>query len=152
MGRNKSRQAGVSAVEFTIALPLLLFLFLAIAEFGRAFLQYNTLTRAVRDSARYVATNAIGNSTGVVTIDAALITQARNLVVYGNVGGTGTVLLPGLAPANVTVTDLGSNNVAITANYAYQPMIGTSLPDLVRGGSVGTTFTLTSQVIVRAIS
>jgi Flp pilus assembly protein TadG len=131
---------------------VLLLLFLAVAEFGRAFLQYNQLTRAVRDSTRLIATEAIGNASGVVTVDAALISKARNLVVYGNAGGTGTPLLPGLAPGNVTLTDLGNGNISVLAQYTYQPLIGPSLPDVVQGGTFNTGFTLRAEVIMRALS
>lgn len=152
MHRNNSAQAGLATVEFTVALPLLMFLFLAVAELGRAFLQYNTLTRAVQDSTRYVSTQALRGQAGTVNLDAALVAAARSLVVYGNVAGTGTVLLPGLTPANVTVRDLGGGNVAVSASYRYQPMIGTAIPDFVRGGSIATTFTLSAEVVMRAIS
>jgi len=57
-----ARQRGVAIIEFTIVLPILLVLILAVAEIGRAFLQFNTLTRAVRDSARYVSANALNGA------------------------------------------------------------------------------------------
>ena len=152
MCRQRRREAGISTVEFTVALPLLLFLFLAVAEFGRIFLQYNRLTRAVQDSARYASTQALRGQAGTVNLDAALVAATRNLVVYGNTGGTGTALLPGLAPAQVTVSDLGGGNIAVSANYPYQPMIGTAIPDLVQGGSIATTITVKATVVMRAIS
>ena len=149
---NRSAQRGVAVVEFTIALPLLLFLFLAVSEIGRAFLHYNSLTRAVRDSARLVSTRALAGQSGTVSIDPAVIGLARNLVVYGNPQGSGPALLPGLVPGNVTVRDAGNNNIAVSATYNYQPMIGNALPNLLGGGAIATTFTLRSEVIMRAIS
>jgi Flp pilus assembly protein TadG len=139
-------------VEFTVALPLLLFLILAVAEFGRAFLQYNQLTRAVQDGVRLVASEAVGNSTGVINLDAALVATAKNLVVFGNTAGTGTALLPGLTAANVTVSNLGGGNIAVSVTYSYQPIIGTRIPDLVQGGPVATLFTLRAEGRMRAIS
>jgi len=149
---NRSAQRGVAVVEFTIALPLLMFLFLAVSEIGRAFLQYNSLTRAVRDSARLVSTRAFAGQSGVVSLDPAVVTAARNLVAYGNPQGAGPALLPGLAPGNVTVRDAGGNNIAVSVTYNYQPMIGTALPNLLGGGAIATTFTLSAEVIMRAIS
>ena len=149
---NRSKQAGVAAVEFAIALPMLLMLFLCVVELGRAFLQYNALTRAVRDSARLVANEALLGQAGTVNLDAGLITKAKNVVLYGSPTGSGSVLLPGLAPGNVTVQNLGGGNISVTVAYSYQPMIGTAIPDIIRGGSVDTTFTLTAQVIMRALS
>jgi Flp pilus assembly protein TadG len=145
-------QRGLAIVEFTIVLPLLLFLFLAVAEFGRAFLQYNLLTHAVRDSARFVASKALLGQAGSVNLDAATISQARSLVVYGNVGSTGSPLLPGLATGNVTVSSVGGGNIAVLATYPYQPMIGAGIPDLVGVGRFAMRFNLSAEVVIRAIS
>lgn len=139
-------------MEFAVALPVLLFLFLGVVEFGRAFLQYNLLTRAVQDGARLVASEALRGQAGTVNLDAALVATARNLVVFGNAAGTGSALLPGLTAGNILVRDLGGGNIAVSATYAYQPMIGTAIPDLARGGQIGTRFTLTAEVVMRAIS
>jgi Flp pilus assembly protein TadG len=152
MGRHKSSQAGVATVEFAVALPVLLVMLLVASEFGRAFLQYTMLTHAVDDSVRFVASQALRGQAGTVNLDAALVTSARSLVVYGNTAGTGTALLPGLVPANVTVRDLGGGNISVLATYAYQPMIGTAIPNLVAAGSFSTRFRLSAEVVIRAIS
>lgn len=149
---DKSGQTGVATVEFTIVLPLLLFLILAVAEFGRAFLHYNQLTRAVQDSSRMVATKAARGASGTVYLDPTLVTEAKNLVVYGNVGGTGTPLLPGLTPTNVTIADKTNGNVSVLVTYTYQPIIGGGLPDLLLGGTINTGFTLRAEVIMRFLS
>lgn len=145
------KQRGVAVVEFTIALPLMLFLFLAVSELGRAFLHYNALTRAVRDSARYVAAWALRGQSGTVNIDATLLSEARNLVVYGTTGGGGTPLLPGLAPGNVTVTDAGSGNISVWVQYQYQPMLAPDIPALVGSNRVGGAFTMQTQVVMKAL-
>ena len=90
-----ARQRGVAIIEFTIVLPILVVLLLAVAEIGRAFLQFNTLTRAVRDSARYVSANALNGASQTIDIStaAAVYSEAQHLVVYGNVGNSGTPLL-----------------------------------------------------------
>lgn len=115
------RQTGVVVVEAAIVLPLLLFLLLAIAEVGRALYQYNTLQKSVRDATRYVADNAIPNSTGVIDLTPALITTARNLAVYGNPNASGTPLLPGYTTGNVSVTSPDALHVRVSATYTYQP-------------------------------
>lgn len=150
--RMHATQRGVAVVEFTIALPLLLLLFMAVAEFGRAFLQYSTLTHSVRDSARFVASKALRGQAGTVYLDTPLVTSARNLAVYGNAAGTGEPLLPGLTGANVTVRDLGGGNISVVVAYPYQPMIGTALPNVLGGSDFATNFTLSAEVVVRAIS
>ncbi len=144
-------QRGVAAVEFCIVVPLCLFLFLAVSEFGRAILQYNTLTKAVRDGVRYVADNAMVGQSQIVDLTGPVIAEASNLVAYGNVGATGPTLLPGLAPGNVTITNEGSGVISLTATYGYQPMLGAVLPDLLGTGGQNTAFTMRAQVTMRAL-
>lgn len=87
----KTRQQGVALIEFALILPFLLLLSIIAFEFGRAIWEYNSLTKSVRDAARYLSLQTPGTK----------ITQARNLMVYGNLGGTGTPLARGLTTANV---------------------------------------------------
>jgi hypothetical protein len=88
----KRYQRGGALVEFALVLPLLLLLTFLTAEFGRALYQYDTLTKSVRDAARYL-TFRDGSPDNIV--------HARNLVVFGNTTGSGNPLVPGLTLANV---------------------------------------------------
>jgi TadE-like protein len=88
---NKKQQHGVAMLEFALVLPFLLLLTFIVTEFGRAIYQYNTITKSVRDAARYLSMQTPGTH----------ITEARNLIVYGNTAGTGTPLAQGLSLANV---------------------------------------------------
>jgi Flp pilus assembly protein TadG len=144
------RSAGVAAVEFVIAVPILIFVLLAIAELGRAFVQYDTLSYSIRNSARYVSENAIVGTTGVVDVSGA-VAAAQNLAVYGTPGGGGTPVLPGFATGHVSVSNAGGGNIEVIASYPYQPLIGSALP-MFRGGAEPTTFNMRISVIMRAIS
>lgn len=86
-------QKGVAILEFALILPFLLILTFLTIDFGRAIWEYNTLTKAVRDASRYLATQPPGEK----------ITQARNLMVYGKLtlDGTETPLAVNLSLANV---------------------------------------------------
>jgi Flp pilus assembly protein TadG len=154
------RERGIAVVEFTILLPVMLLLLMAIGELGRAFLQYNTLTRAVRDGARYVASNALNGSTQVVDLDAALIDDATNLVIYGNALGTGTPLLPNFASTGSIQVQThdpavpggpGDGNITVTATYPFTPTLGAVLPDVLGTGGISTTFTMRAQVTMMAL-
>ena len=147
--RMNKQQRGVAIIEFAIVLPILLMLVMGTAEFGRAFLQYNALTKTLRDGGRYVAAKAVKGSTGVVQINANVRTETSNLVTYGNVAGTGTPLLPGLVPGNVTVAAGAPGSVVVSANYAYIPVFPW-LP-LFQFGSLGTAHTLSAAVTMRAL-
>lgn len=87
-------QRGQSLLEFAAVLPLLLLLAFGVTEFGRAFYQYNTLSKAIRDGARYMSSHIYSTSE---------MDNAKNMVVYANTGGTGTSVLPGLTIAKIEV-------------------------------------------------
>lgn len=141
------RQRGLATVEFAICAPILFLLMFATAEIGRALFQYNTLVKAVRDGARYASTAAI-NTSGVVSITPAMRTATRNLVVTGNIAGTGAPVLPQLTAANVAVTDDDNGFIRVSATYDYQPILGT-LPTFGFGNAIDPSMTLSAAVIMR---
>ena len=112
------RSRGIAMVEFVIVLPLCLMLMMATAEFGRAFMQYNTLTQSVRDAVKYASEKAL-DSCSVVCINGALRAETENLAVYGNTAGTGPVVLPGLAAGAVTIGGAGTPNISVSVTYPY---------------------------------
>jgi Flp pilus assembly protein TadG len=86
---------GLQLVELAIALPVLILLFAAVAEFGRYFQAYTTLAKGSRVAVRYLAT---ARANGLDDDD------AKRLVVYGNVAGTGSPIVNGLTVENVDIT------------------------------------------------
>lgn len=147
------RARGLAAVEFVIVAPFMLFLMLAGAELGRAFVHYQTLSYLVRHSARFVSENSINGTTGVVSISALTIARARNLAVYGNIQGAGQPRLPLFQGAQVQIVDAGNDNIRVTATYPYQPMIGPILPRFGVGPGTGPgVFNMQIAVTMRAIS
>jgi len=97
----RSRTRGVAAVEFAIVLIPLVTLALGVAEFGRAIWQYEALTKATRDAARYL-------STYLPSDPAYPVAQAQCLVVYGSStcpAGQATPLVDGLTTSMVVICD-----------------------------------------------
>ena len=88
-------ERGVQLAELAIVLPILLLLFAATAEFGRYFYEYTTLSKSARAGTRYLATAKLDNFEKG---------RARNLVVFGNVNGTGDPLIEGLEVDHVVIT------------------------------------------------
>ena len=121
----RSDQRGQSLMEFALVLPLLLLMAFGITEFGRAYYQYNTLSKAIRNGARYMSSHPYDN---------ANITSTQNMVVYGQSSGSGTPVLPGLTPSMIAVTPNGGTSpydainppqsVSVgVVNYPFSPLV-----------------------------
>ena len=119
------REKGVALTEFALALPMLLMLMLPILEFGRAYYQYNTIAKSVRQAARYLSMRSPG-----VDVD-----KARNIVVYGNTAGTGTPLVPGLSLSNVPTPTWGTTGSYPVLNTVTVSVTGYTFVPLVKGVS-----------------
>lgn len=145
-----ARQKGAVLVEMALVTPILLFVMLATAEVTRTFIDHNTLTKAVRDGVRYCAANAYQGTTGVVFIGAALKTETQNLVVYGNTAGTGTPVLPGMSIVDVYVTDIGADNIQVSADYAISGILGPVLHNF-WGPDINLVHSLQATVAMRAL-
>jgi len=151
----KARQRGAVLVEMALVTPILLVLLLATADLTRAFIEHNTVTKAVRNGARYVATNAFEGSTGVVNIDAALTIETQNLVVYGSTsppGGASSVV-PGPTLADIPVVQIaGTDDIEVSASYALGGLFGAVLhTNLYTGKTISTLRTLRATVTMRAL-
>lgn len=148
----RRRQRGVATIEFVVCAPLLLMMMLAVAEIGRAFVHYVTLSNSVRHSAGYLARNALNGTTDVVVLTGTTVNRARNLAVFGNILGTGTPKLPNYQVSQIQISDAGGDNVRVVATYPYQPMLGPLLPDFGYGsGSTSFNFNMHIAVTMRAI-
>ena len=148
--KTQHRQRGAILAETAVVLPLIIFLVVLTAEVTNAFVDHNTLTKAVRNGARHVASNAIPGTTGVVLLQPQLVAEAQNLVVYGNVSGGGTAIISGLAIGDVQVQDLGGDNIAVIASYSYTGILGPVLPSFGFGADSSLTHTLSATVTMRA--
>jgi Flp pilus assembly protein TadG len=116
-------QRGVALVELALVLPILLVMTFIVTEFGRAIYQYNTITKSVRDAARYLTTQTPNSS--------AAITAAQNLVVYGTTAAGTTPLALGLTTSMVsaswpaaTGTNPAISTVTVTVSgYSFQSLM-----------------------------
>ena len=148
--KTQHRQRGAILAETAVVLPLVIFLVVLTAEVTNAFVDHNTLTKAVRNGARHVASNAILGTTGVVLLQPQLVAEAQNLVVYGNVSGGGTAIISGLAIGDVQVQDLGGDNIVVIASHSYTGILGPILPSFGFGADSSLTHTLSATVTMRA--
>ena len=95
-------ERGIQLVEVAIVVPIFLMLFGATAEFGRYFYEYTTLAKAARGGVRYLVVNTVTGTNDTI---------AKNIVVYGNPGGTGTPILTNLDTSQVVITRQGGSPI-----------------------------------------
>jgi Flp pilus assembly protein TadG len=145
----RTLQRGLAAVEMAVIMPVFLLLMLGTAEIGRACYDYNTLIKATRDGARYISARALTGG-GIVVLDDADLTAARNLVVTGSPVAGGTPVLKGLATTQVTITESPAGFVTVTVAYPFQPLLAV-IPTFGNGGNITTVPTLTAVSVMAAM-
>jgi len=158
---SKNAQTGVALVEFAIVVPLLLLLVVGISEFGYAFYHLNILNKSVQDGARYFSDSQIAryNGTGsnlsnpinVSTItNGANITRTQNLVIYGNIAGTGNALVPPDNGSGYTTpiipTIPAANHIQVTVQYNHNFILGNVLNNFL---GITNPFPLTASTVLR---
>jgi Flp pilus assembly protein TadG len=115
-------QRGTAIIEFALMLPCMVMLAFMVVECGRAVQHYNGVVKTVRDAARYLSMQRQNTHQ----------TEARNLIVYGNIAGTGSPLDPNLTLAQVpspSWATTGSNPLINTvtikvSGYQFKPIKG----------------------------
>lgn len=139
--RLRSRR-GNAMVEFALASGVLVPLFLGTFQFGYTFYVYNLLCTQMRAGARYASLKTFQCS----SID-TFKTQVKNMVMYGNPDGTGTLIEPGLTAAqlDVEVKDVNGNNADATHTPSYVTVTTVNYSV----NAVVTTFNFNGKPIVR---
>ena len=148
---DRKDERGLAMVEFMIVLPVILFIMLGVTEIGRVLIRYNTLTKALQDGARHASVYGLAGGSQVVNIDAALNSEIRNLIVYGNAAGSGTPVLDGLTPGQISVTVPQPGWIQVDASYPYVPVMGTRIPSFGLGATPTMSFSLDASVTMRAL-
>jgi len=132
---SKKQQEGVAIIEMVITLPLIILIFTISGEVGMLLNKQTTLSKTVETGARFLTTNTL-LGTGLVKISAEKIQQTRNLILYGNLLGTGDILLTGMDATDINVQcTYGTKNsycdkdnrlspITVSATYDYTPMFG----------------------------
>jgi len=146
LSRFRNDERGVQLVEVALVVPIMLLLFGAVAEFGRYFYEYTTVAKAARVGARYLVSKSVASATNYEA-------QAKNLVVYGNIAGTGTAVLPGLTTANVQVEYIGGPagvpDVVKVSIVGYQHQSIVNLGSLLKNTALSTNVDVKPSVTMR---
>lgn len=114
-----SRARGVTVIELTVVLLVLLMLLFSIMEAGRAVMNYHTLYQAVSEGARFASVN--GATSG--SLPGPRLSVDVDPLIKQRVVSTATGMA--LTTTQVQVSWLPNNRpgstVIVTANYLYKP-------------------------------
>ena len=132
--KNNESQRGVAAVEFAIVLPLLLFLFIGITEFGIAYYNKQVLTNASREGARAgIVAGTPNNEIQQITFDYA----DPRLIPSGN-----------FSIGNITPVRSGEYlTVTVTFQYTYLILAGFNF----FGANFGNVLTISAQTVIESL-
>lgn len=123
------RRGGTAILEFAVGSGVLLAAFTGTFRFGYTFLQYNRLSNAVIQGARYASIVPYDSATA--TPSAAFLASVRNMVLYGNPAGGTSPILPGLIDTNVNLTVTFANGIPVAmtvsvSGYAIDAVFGSA--------------------------
>lgn len=112
-------ESGAAAAEMVLVAPLLLVLMLGAAETGNYFFNEHSLSKAVRDGARFAARQGFANySSCSGTPGGTVEADTRNVVMNGYLSG-GSLLTP-----NVSAGDISVTTQCFTGSVGGQSMLG----------------------------
>jgi Flp pilus assembly protein TadG len=137
--KSKSPQRGQSLVEFSLLLPILLFVLMLLIDGGWALRDQITVTNAVREGARY-------GVTGVSSADIKARTVARS---SGLLSTADIKVCRGTA-CDSSLTNSDASTVIVGASYSYRfvtPLGG--LAKLLTGGAITDLLPLTASTSMR---
>jgi hypothetical protein len=94
------KDRGQAAVELAFQIPLMLLFLFGCVHIARVFYLYHILQEALRGGAGLVARSVNVN---YCNSEDATLAAARNFMVYGNLQGEGTPVIPGFAPDTIQI-------------------------------------------------
>lgn len=117
----RAQQQGLAAIEFIIALPVLLLLMAAMADIGHLFIQYNVLNKTVQNGANYAAIRMQEATLLEPTPSIGSVkSDTRDVVVYGSPDTSQSVVMQGLSTGDVIVDiDDDAKTISVTAHHQY---------------------------------
>ncbi|MBI4474544.1 MAG: pilus assembly protein, partial [Acidobacteria bacterium] len=93
-------QRGQAVVELALQIPVMIVLLFGAVQIGRVFYTYHTLQTALRGGAGLLAR---ATNVQYCDVEDPTLISARNLIVFGNLQGEGTPVVPGLTPDMIQI-------------------------------------------------
>ena len=117
--------SGTSILETAVVLPLLIILMGGVYDFGRAYGTMSAGQKSMRAAVRYLT-----RLPAETVCNSWALTQAKNIALYGNTAGTGSLLIPNWTAGDITLTTKPTNcpatsvtNINMSANVPYSSLM-----------------------------
>ena len=137
-GRRRRDEAGASAVEFALVLPIFLVVVFGCINYGVVFAQQISMNAGARDAARASVVQPLG---GTAVTCAAVITQARDA--SATIGLATTRLRVNVTGPTGTTCGSASGSTSVTGSGAAKVCTGSS-----DGGQLVVSLSVTPQALV----
>ncbi|MDH3346639.1 MAG: pilus assembly protein [Desulfobulbaceae bacterium] len=134
-------QEGVSAVEFALVLPLLMFIIFGIIEFSILLFDYAVIINASREGAR----------AGIVHVHESYVSdeEIETVVLQYTAGRLINLGSPGEEPAIPLPLSRVNGDLTVTVNYTYDFLIFPDLSALLGSNAFDGDIDITGQTIMR---
>ena len=140
--RNWRSQKGAALVEAAVVIPLLLFVSVAIFEFGRAYQTWQIVTNAAREGAR-VAVLPTATTSGVQQ-------RVRDYMQTGQLSRWSTATIIVDSGATLTINGATAPASRVTVNYPFTFLVLQPVANLVVGSTtLGGALTMSAQALMR---
>ncbi|MDH4317090.1 MAG: pilus assembly protein [Desulfobulbaceae bacterium] len=133
-------QQGVSAVEFALILPLLLFILFGIIEFGVVLFDKAVVTNASREGARAGIVHVHQSQVSDEEIDTVVMAYAQNYLI--SLGSP-------LNEVTMDPPDRSEGNLTVTVRYIYDFLVLPDIAALIPGAGFDGTIELVGRTIMR---
>ena len=95
-------ESGAAFIEAAFVIPLALTLMVGVMDFGRAYFTLAGAEKSIGAAVRYLT--LLPGSAVCTGSTPWGITNAKNIALYGNIAGSGTLTVKGWQASNITVT------------------------------------------------
>ncbi len=119
-------------VEFALVFPVFILLVMGVMDLGRVVWQYNTLSNAAREGARYGI--VLKNPDGSTRTDAQITDVVKDKAVGVDIAGGGSVVI------NFPDGRAAEKPIKVTVNYQFQP-VTPLIASVIPGGAISLTAT-----------
>jgi len=158
-GRSTRDDRGAAAVEMALVLPLLLFVLMALIDFGRAYNAQIQLSAAAREGVRLASLNGtadpalpiVDNPTGTLAIAARVTSAAGGMAPPAFIGGPAGACPDSPNSVCITYCPTAADEASVVVTSSFTWITGISAMSKLLPGSGSGTFTTPDHITTTGV-